>query len=131
MRLHDVRLALVRHGVTLALTPERQVRAHARQQPPAELIEAMRERRAPLLRQVEWGQFSDGRLDVATLSAQPGHCGSCARWTPTGYPLEGECSAGRRAHGWFDGVPTAPVLTHPGSPCQALEGRAYKARRKP
>lgn len=68
------------------------------------------------------------RPDAAALAQTPGHCGCCARWTPTGYPLEGECSAGRRAHGWPDGNPDAPVLTTPHHTCAAYSGRGWKAR---
>ena len=128
MRLSDLRRELVRHGVSLAVSEAGKLRPSAATPPPAEVVEAMREHRAALLRQVAEGRLPDGRLDVARLSSAPGHCGCCARWTPTGYPLEGECSAGRRAHGWPDGNPDAPVLTTPHHTCAAYSGRGWKAR---
>lgn len=128
MRLAELLAELARHGVSLKATPEGKLRPRADQPPPAELVEAMRQHRAALLRQVEEGRLPDGRLDITRLTAAPGHCGSCARWTPTPYTLEGECSAGRRAHGWYDGNPSAPVLIHPGHRCAADSGQGYRAR---
>jgi hypothetical protein len=70
------------------------------------------------------------RPDWATLGSQPGHCGSCARWedAPDWGPLMGECMAGRRAHGWPDGNPSAPVVIHLGHRCAAHDGTAYRSK---
>ncbi|UQN07406.1 hypothetical protein [Deinococcus sp. QL22] len=72
----------------------------------------------------------DARPDWATLGGQPGHCGSCTRWgdAPDWGPLMGECMAGRRAHGWPDGNPSAPVVIHMGHRCAAYDGTAYRSK---
>ena len=96
--------------------------------PPAALVEAMREHRAALLRQVQEGRLPDGRLDVAALSALPGRCGSCARWQGPDAYGDGLCPLGRAAHGWHDGNPKAPVLTTPHHKCAAHGGAGWKAK---
>jgi len=70
------------------------------------------------------------RPDWAALGSQPGHCGSCTRWedAPDWGPLMGECMAGRRAHGWPDGNPSAPVVIHMGHRCAAHDGTAYRSK---
>ena len=88
----------------------------------------MREHREALLRQVQEGRLPDGRLDVAALSALPGHCGSCARWQGPDAYGDGLCPLGRAAHGWHDGNPKAPVLTTPHHACAAYSGKGWKAR---
>lgn len=132
MRLSDLRRELVRHGVTLAVSEAGKLRPSAAAPPPRELIEAMREHRAALLRQVQEGRLSDGRLDVARLAAAPGHCGSCARWeeAPDWGPLMGVCGCPPAA--WPGGLP--PLAIHAGHRCAAYReegeevGRGYRAK---
>ena len=128
MRLSDLRRELVRHGVNLAVSEAGKLRPSAATPPPAELVEAMREHRAALLRQVQEGRLPDGRLDVAALSALPGRCGSCARWQGPDAYGDGLCSLGRAAHGWHDGNPRAPVLIVPHHKCAAHGGAGWKAK---
>lgn len=120
MRLGELRAQLARHGVSLTITEEGKLRPHAAEAPPAELIEAIREHRAALLRQVEEGRTADGRLDVAWLATQPGRCGTCTRWRGPDTYSDGQCRLGRAAHGWADGDPLAPVTTTVHHACQAL-----------
>lgn len=67
--------------------------------------------------------------DWAAMGTESGRCGSCARWTRTDYILEGECNAGRRAHGWFDGNPQAPVIITIAHRCAAHGGQGWQAKR--
>lgn len=73
-------------------------------------------------------QLNSAHSVPVALQAESGRCGSCRRWTPAEYPLEGECNAGRRAHGWFDGDPQAPVLTTPHHRCAAQGGQGWQAK---
>lgn len=75
-------------------------------------------------------KYATALPDWSVLSSEPGRCGSCSRWKATGYSLEGECFAGRRAHGWWDGQPDAPVLTHPAHQCAASNGNAWRPKSK-
>ncbi|WP_216319742.1 hypothetical protein [Deinococcus aestuarii] len=128
MRLVELRRELVRHGVSLAVTAEGKLRPSADARPPRELVEAMREHRAALLRQVEEGRLPDGRLDVDRLAAEPGHCGCCARWQGPDAYGDGMCPLGRAAHGWADGSPTALVLTPSHHGCGAHSGQGWQVR---
>ncbi len=69
-----------------------------------------------------------GQLE--TQAGTSGHCGMCARWAALPAPLAhlGECSAGRRAHGWHDGNPAAAVEIHAAHACTAWEGKGFRAR---
>jgi len=69
-----------------------------------------------------------GRLEALALT--PGHCGVCGRWEALPAPLAhlGECSAGRRAHGWQDGNPAAAVETHAALTCTAWDGQGFRAK---
>ena len=128
MTLGELVRLLDQHGVNLALTAEGKLKPTADQQPPAEVIEGIRAHRAALVRRLERGQRADGRLDVARLSALPGHCGSCARWQGPDAYGDGLCSLGRAAHGWHDGNPRAPVLIVPHHKCAAHGGAGWKAK---
>lgn len=128
MTLAELVRLLEQHGVSLTLMPEGKLKPTAAKPPPTEVLAGLRQHRAALARRLEEGRTIDGRLDVNRLSQQPGRCGSCAKWLPTPYALEGECIAGRRAHGWFGGDPRAEVLTHPAHQCGVLEGIGYRAR---
>ena len=57
-------------------------------------------------------------------------CGSCARWEALAVPLihMGECSAGRRAHGWYDGNPSKPVEIQASCACMVHDGKGYWSR---
>lgn len=126
MTLGELRRELVRHGVTLAVSEAGKLRPSAATPPPRELVEAMREHREALLRQVAEGRLPDGRLDLARLSSAPGHCGCCARWQGPDEYGEGLCPLGRAAHGWPDGNPKAPVLTAAHHACAAHGGEGWK-----
>ena len=67
---------------------------------------------------------------LEALALIPGHCGLCARWEALRVPMAhmGECSAGRRAHGWQDGNPAACVEIHAAHACTAWEGKGFRAR---
>ena len=132
MTLGELVRLLDQHGVNLALTAEGKLKPTADQQPPAEVIEGIRAHRAALVRRLERGQRADGRLDVARLSALPGHCGSCARWeeAPDWGPLMGVCGCPPAA--WPGGLP--PLAIHAGHRCAAYReegeevGRGYRAK---
>lgn len=128
MRLGELRAQLARHGVSLTVTEEGKLRPHAAEAPPAKLIEAIREHRAALLRQVGEGRLPDGSLDVARLAAAPGHCGCCSRWQGPDAYGDGLCPLGRAAHGWADGNSAAPVLTAVHHRCAAHGGQGWRAK---
>ena len=67
---------------------------------------------------------------LEALARTPGHCGLCARWEALAPPHDhmGECSAGRRAHGWLDGSPAAHVEIHAAHSCAAHCGQAWRER---
>ena len=69
-----------------------------------------------------------GQLEALALT--PGHCGACARWEALPAPLAhmGECSAGRRAHGWYDGPSVQAVEIHAAHACTAWEGKGFLAK---
>jgi hypothetical protein len=107
-----VRLARTHRAALLeALTP---AKAEAPAQP---------EPARPAVRSSFAGQLED-------LALTPGHCGLCARWEALPEPLAhlGECSAGRKAHGWHDGNPAAAVEIHAAHSCAAWEGQGFRAR---
>lgn len=128
MTLNDLVRLLEQHGVTLTLTPDGKLKPAAAAPPPPQVIEGIRQHREILVRRLERGQQVNGRFDVSSLDQSPRCCASCTRWKPTPFPLEGECGAGRQAHGWQDSDPKAPVLTHPAHQCAALGGFGYRAR---
>ena len=70
--------------------------------------------------------------DPITAGQQAGRCGSCARWVAHAAPAAhlGVCDAGRRAHGWFDGAPLAPVETQAALLCQVYGGSGWRAVQK-
>ena len=128
MNLGELRHLLTTSGVALTVTPEGKLRYEAPHGLTPDVVEAMRQHREALLRQVQEGRLPDGRLDVAALSALPGHCGCCARWQGPDAYGDGLCPLGRAAHGWPDGNPDAPVLTPPHHTCAAYSGQGWKAR---
>lgn len=131
MTLADLQAAIRRAGGRLSRTSEGRLRYEAPGPVSKALVEGMETHRTALLAQLAYaeGRMSDGRLDVAWLATQPGRCSTCALWRgPDGYG-EGQCLLGRRAHGWLDGVPLAPVTTTIHYSCGAREGRGW--RRKP
>lgn len=129
MTLVGLSARLRQHGVSLTLTPEGKLRPTARQAPPEELLQAVRDHRDPLVRRLARGQRPDGRLDVATLSAAPGRCVTCRRWTGPDAFGDGLCPLGRHAHGWLDGDPDAPVITAALHVCAAHQGNGWQVRR--
>ena len=74
-------------------------------------------------------RLPDGRLNAAVLQLQPGRCASCTHWQGPDEYGDGLCPLGRRAHGWYDGNPDAPVMTTPLHECAAHAGRGWKRRR--
>lgn len=78
------------------------------------------------------GRLPDGRLDLASLAAQPGHCGSCARWkvAPDWGEDMGECGCPPGA--WPGNLP--PLALHAGHRCAAYReegqavGRGYRSK---
>ena len=145
--------ALSAAGVTVALNAAGDGLAlSGRGQPPAALLEEVRASKAALLAALRGTQnvrtpelphalprrsgeamphppsLSPSPLpDLAALALLPGHCGSCARFTPGPFPPLGLCSAGRRAHGWLDGSPLLPVEIHAAHGCPVLEGKGWGA----
>lgn len=95
---------------------------------PVVLVEGMKAHRAALLRQVEEGRATDGRLNVAALAAQPGHCGCCAHWEGPDAYGDGLCPLGHGAHGLLGGNPDRPVMTVSHHSCAAREGRGWKSK---
>lgn len=69
-------------------------------------------------------------LKLWLLSQMDGHCGPCRRFTRREDfgSWMGECSAGRRRHGWLDGNPDAPVEIHMAHRCCAYGGTGYQRR---
>lgn len=127
MTLAELGRALAQHGVILALTAEGKLKPTADQQPPGDLVDAIRAHRAVLVRRLERSQHPDGRLNVAALQDQPGRCASCGRWQGPDEYGDGLCLLGRAAHGWPDGRPDAPVLTTALHECAAYGGKGWKA----
>ena len=94
-------------------------------QPPAELLAQIRAAKPALL------EVLRGVPPAHTLPAvNPRTCGSCARWAALPAPLAhmGLCSAGRAAHGWYDGNPVAPVEIHAAHACAANSGKGFRVR---
>ncbi len=84
---------------------------------PAQLVEGLKEHKAALL------------SDLRVIGQQPGHCGSCARWTPGPWvPWMGECDAGWAAHGLPYGTPPGPVEMQAGHHCTAFDGQGWRPR---
>ena len=73
------------------------------------------------------GRLPDGRIDMQRLAHQQGVCLTCARWQPDEYG-DGLCPLGRRAHGWYDGNPAAPVITTAAHRCAAKNGAGWQAK---
>ena len=126
-----VHVALSAAGNTLELTGKR---------PPAALLDEVRASKAALLEALAPANREDvapktecppaaRSFFAADLARTPGHCGSCARWIALPAPLAhiGLCSAGRAAHGWYDGNPVAPVELQAGHGCAAHGGKGWKA----
>ncbi|WP_420596883.1 hypothetical protein [Deinococcus sp.] len=72
------------------------------------------------------------RPDLLALSVQPGHCGSCARWTatPDMGARQGECNAPTRLW-WPDAAPLSIDAAHAcpiNSYRSALSGKTYGPR---
>ena len=125
-----VHVALGVTGDTLELTGKR---------PPAALLNEVRASKAALLEALAPANREDvapktERLPVARsffaadLARTPGHCGSCARWSAPPQAHMGLCSAGRAAHGWYDGNPVAPVEIQAGHGCVAHGGKSWQAQ---
>ena len=127
------------------------VRLEAAAIPSAEVVRLARTHRAALLEELtrpQEGEDPAKAEDVPTpdpaqvarasafagqleaLAQTAGHCGLCSRWAALPAPLAhlGECSAGRRAHGWHDGNPAAAVEIHAAHSCAAWEGQGFRAR---
>jgi hypothetical protein len=116
---------LQQHGVRLDLTPEGRIRPHAEHAPPAELVDAIREHRALLVRRLERGQGPDGRYDLARLVPLPGICASCSRWSPAAEwgTLMGTCSL--TAAAFEEG---RPLALHAAHRCAAYAGKGWTGR---
>ena len=131
------------------------VRLEAAGPPSAEVVRLARTHRAALLEALAKGEESASAYPVGSTSSKtpdlpahpraarssfagqlealaltPGHCGACARWEVFPAPLAqmGECSAGRRAHGWYDGPSGQAVEIHAAHACTAWEGKGFQAR---
>jgi hypothetical protein len=103
--------------VTVSPSPAGGLRYDAPAPIPAQLVEALKEHKAALLR------------DPLVIGAQVGHCGSCRRWSPGPWvPYMGECSAGWPAHGLTYGAPPGPVEIQAGHSCAAYGGKGWQAR---
>lgn len=124
MTLAELGRALAQHGVFLTLTPDGKLKPTADQQPPADLVEAIRAHRAVLVRRLERGQLPDGRLNMAALQ---GRCVSCGRWQGPDEYGDGLCPLGRGAHGRLDGNLAAPEMTTALHLCAAHGGKGWKA----
>lgn len=112
MTLVSLTQQLHHHGVRLDLTPEGRIRPHGENAPPTELIDAIREHRALLVRRLERGQTADGCYDLTRLLPLPGICASCTRWTPSAEwgVLMGTCPLPTTA--FEDGRPLALHAAH-------------------
>ena len=121
------------------------VRLEAAGPPSAELVRLARTHRAALLEALapakKEGPAAEPSPDLGAartsfagpleaLAQTPGHCELCTRWEALLAPLAhlGECSAGRRAHGWQNGNPAAAVEIHAAHACTAWEGKGFRAR---
>lgn len=93
MTLAELVRLLDQHGINLTLTAEGKLRPTAEQQPPAEVIEGIRQHRAALVRRLERGQRADGQYYLADLVPVAGICASCSRWQSfAAGDLHGRCS---------------------------------------
>ena len=67
--------------------------------------------------------------DWQAVAAQPGHCGSCARWAP--FPDWGRYlgTCGAPFGDWWPGNP--PLAIHEAHRCAARAGQAYRLKVAP
>ena len=103
------------------------LKLRAATQPPAELLTQIRAAKPALLEALK------SMSPVHTLPAvAPRTCGSCACWSALSAPLVhmGLCAVGRRAHGWLDGNPVAPVEIQAGHGCAAHGGKSWQAQQR-
>lgn len=115
-------------GVTVVLNATGDgLRLHASSEPPAELIEQIREVRSVLLDFLTAQAApvdSKTYPDWAAIGAQAGYCGSCARWRADVEwgPFMGVCHAPAEAF-----RPEAPPLAiHVGHRCVVKKGWGYQ-----
>lgn len=114
MRLAALLKLLGQHGVNLTLTEAGKLRPTADTPPPAEVIEGIREHRAPLVSRLARGQRPDGRYYFVDLERQSGVCASCSRWQPVFIgSLMGLCPL------------TTAVEIHAAHRCVVREGRGW------
>ena len=117
-------------GVMVSLNALRDgLKLNAATQPPAELLAQIRAAK-PALLEVLRGVPSGQTLSTAGTLTHT--CGTCARWEALAPPLAhmGLCSAGRAAHGWYDGNPVAPVEIQAGHGCAAHGGKGWQVKTK-
>lgn len=126
MTLGELRRVLAAQAVRLTVTAEGKLRYEAPNGLTEAVVDAMRAHRAALLRQAQADRLPDGRLNAAVLQLQLGRCASCAHWRGPDEYGDGLCPLGRRAHGWADGNPDAPVITTPLHECAAHGGKGWK-----
>lgn len=115
--LDDLLRELEQAGVTLALLPDgRHIEISYRVDPPEELVLAIKKAKSTLI--------------LWLRSQMAGHCGTCRRFTRREDfgSWMGQCSAGRRRHGWLDGNPEAPVEIHMAHRCAVGGGKGYQRR---
>jgi hypothetical protein len=106
---------------------------------PAALVELLKEHKTQLIDELRTAEVvtscdnlgvSSDRVDLFEVPRQPGHCGACALWEALPAPLAhmGLCSAGRGAHGWYDGPSDQVVEIHAAHACIAWEGKGFRTR---
>lgn len=128
-------------GVQVSRTAEGNLRLEPASLVPAELKAELRAQKAEVLEALSTPAEVVGQgdnlptptipPDPFTVGAQPGHCASCAHWTPDGPPAFLGCCA----LGWVAHFPVeawrgrAPIYTTAHHACAARAGQGWKARR--
>lgn len=117
-------------GVTVTLNATGDgLRLHAAAEPPAELLQQIREVKAELVGFLTTQAVPiDSRTypDWAAIGAQVGRCGSCARWQADAEwgPFMGSCHASAEAFR----PETPPLAIHAGHRCVVKKGWGYQKK---
>jgi hypothetical protein len=131
MRLEELQTSLVRYGVSLTITEAGKLRPHASEAPPQEVIEAIREHRDALLRQLGEGRLPDGRPDMSVRAALPGHCGTCRHFTLSAREgrYMGVCTLGWAVHFPAETHVNRAVVIHEAASCMTADAPRWAAHK--